>query len=383
MQNILFVLYHDFRANSSVHVHNFANNLVKQGLDCTVVVPQHKETVSVLGQNLYKAANFNEIDHLRKLFPNNQDPDIVHVWTPREIVRAFYEELAKRYRFRLFIHLEDNEELLLEKFTQKTLSELIEDTQYPFPNNLSHPIKYREFLSKCDGVTVIIDRLQEFVPTPVPTCVLWPGVDNNLFFPKNPDPDLTTHLGIPLNSTVLCYTGNVHPANAYEVRSLYLAVAMLNREGYPTTLVRAGQDYCEFLSAEDSWARKYELGLGYVENHKIPDILALADVLVQPGKEDAFNDYRLPSKLPEFLAMGKPVILPKTNIGRFMESMKDAIVLSKVDALTIVETIKLLVNNQDLCEQLGAGASGFSKTHLDWIANSKKLLDFYLSTSSN
>ena len=28
MSNILFVLYHDFSANSAVHVHNFANQLV-------------------------------------------------------------------------------------------------------------------------------------------------------------------------------------------------------------------------------------------------------------------------------------------------------------------------------------------------------------------
>ena len=48
---------------------------------------------------------------------------------------------------------------------------------------------------------------------------------------------------------------------------------------------------------------------------EIPGYLALADAFVQPGAPDDFNRYRLPSKLPEFLAMGRPVILPHCNIG--------------------------------------------------------------------
>ena len=41
---------------------------------------------------------------------------------------------------------------------------------------------------------------------------------------------------------------------------------------------------------------------GFVPKARLPRLLALADVLVQPGRAGAFNDYRLPSKLPEFLA---------------------------------------------------------------------------------
>ena len=48
---------------------------------------------------------------------------------------------------------------------------------------------------------------------------------------------------------------------------------------------------------------------------EVPGYLALADAFVQPGSPDDFNRYRLPSKLPEFLAMGRPVILPHCNLG--------------------------------------------------------------------
>ena len=58
--------------------------------------------------------------------------------------------------------------------------------------------------------------------------------------------------GVPDNSLVFSYTGNVHAANTYEVRSLYLAVAILNREGQPAVLIRTGRDFCNFLGDDGS-----------------------------------------------------------------------------------------------------------------------------------
>src|SRR5205823_4875162 len=82
-------------------------------------------------------------------------------------------------------------------------------------------------------------------------------------------------------------------------------------------LVRAGRDYYPFLGTDGQWARKYSVELGYVKHTEIGRVLSLADFLIQPGTADQFNEYRLPSKLPEFFAMGRPVVLPRTNVGRF------------------------------------------------------------------
>jgi len=377
MLNVLFVLYYDFRANSAVHVHHFANALVAQGLNCAVAVPQNKDTISVLAEPLYATTEFSELHKLKELFPNGRGPDIVHAWTPREVVRLYCEALQEHYSFKLFVHLEDNEEHLLEKFLQRSYKALVEHCPDSIPLHVSHPLKYRKFLEAADGVTIIIDRLKEFVSEQTPTLVLHPGADTESFFPRVRDAQLAATLGIPLNSAVLCYTGNIHPANAHEVRSLYLATAMLNREGYPTVLVRTGQGTLECLGEDDGWAKKYAVELGFVDRSELPNILALADVLVQPGRSDAFNDYRFPSKLPEFLAMGKPVILPAANIGLSMEPMKDALVLPVADAIHIVESVKRLLNDQDLCAQLSYGALNFAKNHLNWSKSSEKLKTFY------
>jgi glycosyltransferase involved in cell wall biosynthesis len=279
--------------------------------------------------------------------------------------------------------LEDNEELILEANLGAPFDQLLTAADLQVPLNLSHPKRYREFLKEADAATVIMDRLGEFVPTKVPSVVLWPGADTNLFFPRAKDNDFLKRLGVAPGNLVLCYTGNVHSANAREVRSLYVAAAILNRQGMPTTLLRAGSDYCPFLGPDDTWARQISVNLGYINHVEVPSILALADYLIQPGTEGAFNDYRLPAKLPEFFAMGKPVLLPATNVGRFVQHGEHAWVLPKADAFNIVEALKTLRTDSSLTRRLASGALAFSQRHFNWRKNAMLLTGLYQNVLTN
>ena len=379
MSNILFVLYHDFSANSAVHVHNFANQLAFLGHTTAVALPKGEDTGRQLGEQRYAVRLFDDIDgDWSELFPNGCPPDIVHAWTPRENVRLFCEMLAGFCEFSLFVHLEDNEELILEANLSESFEDLLESDR-AFPRNLSHPRKYRGFIASAAGVTLIMDRLERFVPAGKPQLVLWPGADRELFYPRPRDADLLANLGVPPRSVVFSYTGNVHSANAREVRSLYLAAAILDREGTPAVLLRTGRDYCDYLGPDSTWARKVSIDLGQVDYCEIPNILSLADVLVQPGGDNAFNEYRLPGKLPEFFAMGRPIILPRTNVGHFVRNQEEAWVLPKVDALGIVDAVRTLAANEQMRERLSAGALEFCRSHFNWSTNAAKLEQFYFA----
>jgi glycosyltransferase involved in cell wall biosynthesis len=277
----------------------------------------------------------------------------------------------------LFIHLEDNEELILEANLGSSFAQIARSSSIKLPGNLAHPRNYRRFIAEADGVTMIMDRLEKFVPATVPRIILWPGADTELFFAQKKDDTFLASLGVPPENIVLCYTGNVHSANAREVRSLYLAAAILSREGIPTTLVRAGKDYCPFLGPDEKWAHEVSVDLGYVKHVDIPRVLGLADFLVQPGADDAFNEYRLPAKLPEFFAMGRPVLLPATNIGRFVRHGQEAWVLAKVDALGIVDALQTLRADEQARSRLSAGALAFCQEHFDWKKNAGTLERFY------
>jgi glycosyltransferase involved in cell wall biosynthesis len=378
VSNILFVLYHDFSANSAVHVHNFANQLAASGHGVAVAIPDGDETGSALGEQRYTVLTYHQADgNWTRVFSNGLPPDALHAWTPRENVRLFCEKIRALCSVLLFIHLEDNEELILEANLGSSFEELARAGSMKLPGNLAHPRNYRRFIAEADGVTLIMDRLEKFVPATVPTIILWPGADTNLFFARARDETFLTGLGVPPENIVLCYTGNVHSANAREVRSLYLAAAILSREGIPTTLVRAGKDYCPFLGPDEKWAREISIDLGYVNHVDIPRVLGLADFLVQPGANDAFNEYRLPAKLPEFFAMGRPVLLPLTNVGRFVRHGHEAWVLPKMDALGIVDAIQTLRTDEQAASRLAAGALAFCREHFDWKKNAGALERFY------
>jgi glycosyltransferase involved in cell wall biosynthesis len=384
VSNLLFVLYHDFSANSAVHVHNFANRLAASGYSVAVAIPSDDDTGSALGEQNYRVCAYHEVDgNWTRTFSDGRPPSILHAWTPRENVRLFCEKIRALCSVLLFIHLEDNEELILEVNLGSPFDELARSSTLKVPGNLAHPWNYRRFIAEADGVTMIMDRLEKFVPPTLPKLILWPGADRQLFFARKKDGAFLASIRVPPENIILCYTGNVHSANAREVRSLYLAAAILSREGIPTTLLRAGKDYCPFLGPDEKWAREVSVDLGYVKHVDVPQLLSLADFLVQPGADDAFNEYRLPAKLPEFFAMGRPVIIPRTNVGRFVRHGEEAWVLDKVDALGIVNSVLELRANRAQRERLATGATEFCHEHFSWKKNAGALARFYEEIAGN
>ena len=173
MSNILFVLYHDFSANSAVHVHNFANQLAGAGHSVAVAIPDGDDTGPALGEQKYSVLSFHEVDgNWTRVFSNGLPPDILHAWTPRENVRLFCEKIRTLCSPLLFIHLEDNEELILEANLGAPFEEIARSRTMKLPGNLAHPRNYRRFIAGADGVTMIMDRLEKFVPPALPRLIL-------------------------------------------------------------------------------------------------------------------------------------------------------------------------------------------------------------------
>ncbi len=109
--------------------------------------------------------------------------------------------------------------------------------------------------------------------------------------------------------------------------------------------------------------------LGDVPWREIPGYLALADAFVQPGAPDDFNRYRLPSKLPEFLAIGRPVVLPACNLGNELVDGKDALLLREGDALEIVARLEQLLDDRELAARLGSAPRHSRFDRLNWTRN--------------
>jgi glycosyltransferase involved in cell wall biosynthesis len=376
--NILFVLYGTIDSNGGLHVQLHADRLQCHGANCLIAVPTDDTLDKSIKSIDPRVLTFEKAEKHGVVFSDGRGPHIIHAWTPREIVRRFCEKMLQKYSCPLIIHLEDNEEYLTEVATGRPCGELKklsrEELDRIIPIGRYHPVYGRKFLDQAQGLTMIIDTLGRFNTKNVPSLVLPPPVDERLFYPRPLNLAFRRELGIPDGHVVLAYTGNVHEGNVLEVRELYSAVEILNQQGCPAVLLRTGLDG-ENLGVE-TWGRKYEKHMGWVERALVPDILAAADVLVQPGVSGPFNDQRIPSKLAEYFAMGRPVILPRANLGVKIEHGVQGITLEKADGKSIAQTIQWIRTDRDRAGKLAMGGVGFIQCGLG-KSHSLDLIQFY------
>jgi len=142
-------------------------------------------------------------------------------------------------------------------------------------------------------------------------------------------------------------------------------------------LIKLGQDCCGLLDDNLNELRGHIIDIGYRPHREIAGFMAMADILVQPGSPGAFNDFRLPAKLTEFLATGRPVILPNTNIGKSLKNGEECLLLEKGNALEIADKLQFLWENVSLREQIGHGGRRFGEKNFSWSESTKRLQRFY------
>jgi glycosyltransferase involved in cell wall biosynthesis len=366
--NVVFVSHCDFTGNSALHVLAVASGLHERGLSPVIAVPANAESIDEVGRPSFPVLTYEEACTSALLFPDGRGPDLVHCFTPREIVRRPAVELVRLYGCPYVVHLEDNEETVTSVELRHLPFALLRLVPRPLLDRVIgsrfHPLEGPRFLDGAAGVTVIVARLLELVPSQLPTAVVGAGFDEAVLSPQRSRDDVRTELGLTADDLAIVYTGSVHRVNLGDIRDLYTAVAQLRREGRAVVLVKTGVNAPEKpdLPLLGDGLRD----LGWVTREAVPDLLNAADVLVQPGRPGPYNDYRLPSKLPEFLASGRPVVLPHANVGLELENGRDAVVLGRGDVDEIVGAVARLADDRELRASIGANGRAFALRELRW-----------------
>lgn len=378
---VVFVYFGPFNVNSAIQAFHFANGLTDLGWTVTLAGVGDPEIIRKVGEPRFECVTHHDLPETLDAARRAAEPTVVVAWTPRENVRRATLGLTVRLDAPYVVHLEDNEEFLLEAAVRRPVEELrrlSSAEQQPFLRpTLIHPSHYREFLAEAAGITMITEELDEFNVAGRPHHIARPGIDPDRFHPEVEPVISRESLGIGGDEFVVVYHGTVHYANQHEMLSLYLAVKLLQRRGRPVRLVRLGETELGGVDAASFGAlREGVIELGSVEWREIPGYLALADAFVQPGAPDDFNRYRLPSKLPEFLAMGRPVVLPDCNIGHDLTDGENALLLEQGNGPEIATKLEALIDDAKLARRLGHGARQFALENLSWEDNSMGLARF-------
>jgi glycosyltransferase involved in cell wall biosynthesis len=379
-RRVLLISHCDFTGSSALHVYKIASELFVRGHHPVVAVPDDPETVEDVGRPPFPVVGFEDVLREGLQFPDGGQLDLVHAFTPRERVRTLTMEVIRRFRLPYVVHLEDNEWAILsaqldgltaEELFQLPLSvldRLIGPSQF-------HPRRGIHFLRHAAGVTAVIQSLLGLFPLRVPAAVITPGFDEDMVSAPQERESARATLGLTQDEFVLAYTGNVHAANAAEIQSLYDAVSELRGQNQRVTLLKTGWNAPE--SGRLVKRSEGVVDLGWVPRSTLPTVVAAADAFVQPGESDAFNDYRLPSKLPDYLASGKPVIVPPANLGLALRDRKEALILKNGSATELCEAIALLRRDPGLARTIGAAGREFAYRELRWSSNVGRLEDLY------
>ena len=174
---------------------------------------------------------------------------------------------------------------------------------------------------------MIQDKLKNEVPPWVHCQTVMIGVDLQLFSPQPPDARLRKKYGVGETERVIVYHGGVDQFKKPAIEKLCKAIAIINHRGYPSRLLRTGIRPLDVLDTLTAESRSKISDLGLVPKAELPGILSLADVFVQPGGIDPFEDLGLQGKIPEFLGMARPVVLPDVNIAHLFADGINAVLL--------------------------------------------------------
>lgn len=375
--NILFINYGDDSSNSVNHITAFAGELEKLGHACIIVLSARSP------RPLSGRLSHAELLARPACFPDRRPADLIHAWTPRTAVLACLLAYQRRLATpaRVVIHLEDNERHLLAHTAGVEFAALLdwpERKLRPFlKKGLAHPVRHQLLLAAADHITGITPSLQELCPAGSPFTTLRPGLDMQAFSNRPQDASLRASLNLRPDERIIVYPGGANFTNADELHTLYSAVVLLNRAGTPTRLIRTGPPTPWFIERLSPEERGIAVELGFVDRSLIPALLSLSDALVQPGRPGPFNDYRLPSKLAEFLASGRPVILPATNLALDMADGREALFLRDGSPADICARCQEIFSRPELGARLGLEGRRFAESHFDARVNTAALERLY------
>lgn len=378
--NIILCSHCDFNGNSAMHVYSVARELNRIGHECVIALPGDITTTPV--DSDVPILSYADVANEGGVFSNGAGANLVHAWTPRAHVAAITRELCARFSCPYVVHMEDNEEQIVRdeiggawpfELLRGSPPDLVDRVvANPFRTNVSVG---EPFLADAVGYTCLVNNLLEFAPPETPTCVFSPGFDP-MFADHRDRRACREALGLDPDAAVVTYCGNVHLSNVDEVRSLYAGLALIGRRGRrPLVLLRTGWDQAP-LGIEGAVGLEL-INLGFVSRDQLPTIVSAADVLVQPGRVNDFNRCRFPSKIPEYLASGRPVVLPDCNIGAELKDHGNAVKLSTSDAFEIAEKVEYLLAHPKIADRIGEAGRAFALERLTWPLAAERLSEFY------
>lgn len=373
------------------HIVYIANTLIRKGHK--VLLVSHKEDGDphdTSGEILFEYTTtklvINKLDHNFKKEIMAFKPNIVHTFCNQYV--SYIGVLIKQATgAKLIIHYEDNHEAIFFnkigffKAIKLLLSGVFFFDIWPGYNLLLER-RIRKYVDGYDVLTSSLERMLKEKYIKKPVVKIYPPVDLDFINPDIDGTKLRKELKLE-DSFLLVHTGTVycHWMNGYD--KFFNSIAIVRKDIPHIKLVFTGRKVGNQNALFDL-INRYNLNdiyfdLGYIKNHsEIPFYLAMSDILFEPQSLHIFDEYRLPSKLHNYMASGKPIITFNNGFARELSDNEVIkINFNNESAEDICQKIINLYYNPDLRKSLGHNARKKAVQLFDIDKNTDRLIDFY------
>jgi len=414
---IAIASYQGYDGAGVLHAHEFANCLVDRGHQVLFLLNGDKETAKLVAEppryrllevTFEPASGLMDAEVRRAV--ERFSPEILHLWTPRHLPARVALEVWDASDARLLIHYEDDEEYILAEvgsndrfgpddrglyrfFLEPTcegdeLRRWVEGVDRHFLRlTLFDPICWRwvhPMISPvaeklADAYTSISPSYRRYLRrrSGKEVWTLYPGVDHQRFSPRSKPPELVARFGLE-GRTVLLYSGSIAPFHDFV--SVLEALPRVVLEHPDVVVVQVGHNYMREVTDElipKLGLENHVVFAGPATHAEMPDRLALADVFIGSVRIDEFNGHRLPSKVPEYLAMGRPLLIMDHGIGHELESGTEAEKVTNDSPEEIAGALKRLLARREEWGEMGRRLRRKAKKLFDWQRSTDHLVTLY------
>jgi glycosyltransferase involved in cell wall biosynthesis len=217
-------------------------------------------------------------------------------------------------------------------------------------------------------VSTPLKQYLESIGVPKDKCIVMAnGVDPVRFVPRDKDSSLLATFGIRPNQIVIGFTGVLRAWHGLDL--LLKATADLAVKGVPVFLLIVGdgpyRQQLEKIVAELGIAEIVAV-TGRLPHDRVPDHVALFDVAVSPRA----TFYASPMKVIEYMALGKPVVVPGTlNFLDIIDDGVNGLTFPDGDAEGLARSLEKLCGSAPARTAMGHEARKKVQVRLNWRWN--------------
>jgi len=208
--------------------------------------------------------------------------------------------------------------------------------------------------------------------------IVWHGRDTNAFDPKKFDRDhLRNKFGIPGDKKVVVFLGTPRPYKGIE--DLVEAISLLKDNRILLMLVGLGEDsYSQRVKALvcSKLGNKRVRLFGLQPFEKVPEFLAISDVVVIPQRRNLATIGQVPAKVFDAMAMAKPIIATRvSDLPKILDGCGWIVNPENPDQLA--KAIQYVFDHPGEAEEMGWKAREKCVEQYSWDAMEKILLGIF------